>query len=124
MSDDAVGRLLEAIKPLLTRIDATVVAAQDAAADDVPLRWDGVTVGAIRLATAIEGLDALINQVELEFDSTLRDLARADKQEAVRLLEARGAFEFRGSVERVAANLGVTRFTIYNYLNRNKADRH
>jgi len=34
------------------------------------------------------------------------------------MLEARGAFEFRKSAEIVAEALGVTRFTVYNYLNR------
>ncbi|GAA0714297.1 helix-turn-helix domain-containing protein [Dactylosporangium roseum] len=121
MNDDGLDRLLDAIRPLLARIDATVVAPEDAAGDDVPLRWDGHLVGAIRLTSTSDGLDALIQQVELEFDSALPDLPRARKQEAVRLLEVRGAFEFRGSVERVAESLGVTRFTIYNYLNRNRS---
>ena len=40
------------------------------------------------------------------------------KQRAVRLLEERGAFSYRKSAEVVAEALGVTRFTVYNYLNR------
>ena len=34
------------------------------------------------------------------------------------MLEERGAFAFRKSAETVAEALGVTRFTVYNYLNR------
>jgi predicted transcriptional regulator YheO len=33
------------------------------------------------------------------------------------LLDDRGAFQLRRSVEEVADALGVSRFTVYNYLN-------
>ena len=33
------------------------------------------------------------------------------------LLDERGAFQLRKSVEEVADALGVSRFTVYNYLN-------
>ena len=46
------------------------------------------------------------------------DLPRAEKQRAVRMLEERGAFAYRRSAETVAEAIGVTRFTVYNYLNR------
>jgi predicted transcriptional regulator YheO len=39
----------------------------------------------------------------------------------VRTLEARGAFSVRHGVETVAGALGVSRFTVYNYLNRDNA---
>ena len=39
---------------------------------------------------------------------------------AVRLLEEAGAFSYRKSVETVATALGVSRFTVYNYLNRDR----
>jgi predicted transcriptional regulator YheO len=50
----------------------------------------------------------------------LADLDRKAKQEVVRILEARGAFSVRHGVETVASALGVSRFTVYNYLNRDK----
>jgi uncharacterized protein YqgV (UPF0045/DUF77 family) len=64
------------------------------------------------------GLDRMIADVAAELGGPLATLPRADKQRAVRLLEERGAFEFRKSAESVAEALGVTRFTVYNYLNR------
>ena len=64
------------------------------------------------------GLDRLLTDVAAELGGPLHSLPRADKQRAVRLLEERGAFEFRKSAETVAEALGVTRFTVYNYLNR------
>ena len=48
----------------------------------------------------------------------LGELDRAGKQRAVRVLRERGAFDLRKSVSSVADALGVTRFTVYNYLNR------
>lgn len=77
------------------------------AADDQP-----VGVGA---------LDRVLAEVEAEFGGPLNSLSRADKQRAVRLLEERGAFEMRKSVPTVAEALGVTRFTVYNYLNRSQS---
>jgi uncharacterized protein YqgV (UPF0045/DUF77 family) len=65
-----------------------------------------------------DGLARLIAAVEEELGSPLADLPRAGKQQAVRLLEERGAFEMRRSAETVAEAMGLTRFTVYNYLNR------
>ena len=64
------------------------------------------------------GLARLIADVEDELGGGLAGLPRPEKQHAVRLLEERGAFEMRRSVDTVAEALGVTRFTVYNYLNR------
>ena len=65
-----------------------------------------------------DGLSRLIADVERELGGALATLPRAEKQHAVRLLEERGAFEMRRSAETVAEALGLTRFTVYNYLNR------
>jgi predicted transcriptional regulator YheO len=43
-------------------------------------------------------------------------MSRTEKQKLVRFLDDRGAFSLRKSVERVADILGVSRFTVYNYL--------
>jgi uncharacterized protein YqgV (UPF0045/DUF77 family) len=66
----------------------------------------------------VGSLERVIAEVEAELGGPLSSLSRADKQRAVRLLEERGAFEVRKSVPAVAEALGVTRFTVYNYLNR------
>ena len=52
---------------------------------------------------------------ELGNDSTGWD--RKQKQAAVRLLHERGAFLLKGSVDDIAEIMGVSRITIYNYLN-------
>ncbi|WP_116204022.1 helix-turn-helix domain-containing protein [Amycolatopsis circi] len=76
---------------------------------------DSDTVPAVELNSA---LSRLISDVERELGSKLRELDRPEKQRAVRLLRERGAFNLRKSVSAVAEELGVTRFTVYNYLNR------
>ncbi|EID56348.1 helix-turn-helix domain-containing protein [Saccharomonospora xinjiangensis] len=121
---ESAGRhpLIAAVLPLVRRVNGRIVAAEEMEDTDVPLRWDGETVAAVRLSGAEApggaGLAALLDDVAAELGGPLATLPRQDKQRAVRLLEERGAFHFRRSAETVAEALGVTRFTVYNYLNR------
>jgi hypothetical protein len=100
--------LVAAIAPLIERLNAELVAPRDAGDDDIPLLWDGEPVVAVRLPSK-GGVQSLLAEVADELGGP---------QHAVLLLESRGAFEFRKSAEIVAEALGVTRFTVYNYLNR------
>ena len=50
-------------------------------------------------------------------------MSKVEKKAAVATMHERGLFVIRGSVERVAARLGVTKFTIYNYLEEIGAKR-
>ena len=59
----------------------------------------------------------VIATVEREVGASLGELTRVQKQQAVRLLEEHGAFTLRKSIEDVADAMGVSRITIYNYLN-------
>jgi hypothetical protein len=117
--------LIAAITPLVERLKAELVRPDDARSDDITLRWEDEPVIAVRLpgkasdaGKSAEGLQALVAEVAAELGAPLHTLSRTDKQQAVLLLEARGAFEYRKSAEIVAEALGVTRFTVYNYLNR------
>jgi hypothetical protein len=115
--------LVVAIAPLVERLNAELVPPEKARADDVPLVWEGQPVAAVRLPRKSPpagegGVTALLEEVAAELGGPLRELSRGDKQRAVLLLEGRGAFEYRKSAEIVAEALGVTRFTVYNYLNR------
>lgn len=116
--------LLEAVAPLLERIDAVVVEPGRLREGDVPLVWEGETVAGVRLGSRAEGapgdLAALIEELADELGAPLADLPRAEKQRAVRMLEERGAFDYRRSAETIAEALGVSRFTVYNYLNRSR----
>ncbi|TDO50618.1 HTH domain-containing protein [Kribbella sp. VKM Ac-2527] len=115
--------LVVAITPLVERLNAELVPPDEARADDVPLLWEGSPVAAVRLprkasAGGEGGVNALLAEVAEEVGGPLHELSRNEKQQAVLLLEAKGAFEYRKSAELVAEALGVTRFTVYNYLNR------
>ena len=124
--------LEEALAPLLRRVGGEVVPDGTARPDDVPVAVKGGPVLHVRLPSATtpattsdaepadlsDGLARLIADVERELGGALAALPRDGKQRAVRLLEERGAFEMRRSAETVAEALGVTRFTVYNYLNR------
>ncbi len=70
--------------------------------------------------TLHDALTRMIGDVELELGAPLVALSREGKQAAVRLLDARGAFLLRKAVEDVADAMGVSRITIYNYLNAEK----
>lgn len=109
--------LLRAVKPVVEAVGATLVPASDQEPSDVPLIWDGEVVGAVRMPPLHGALDRLIDTVETELGGPLPALSREDKQRAVRLLDERGAFILRRAVEDVADAMGVSRITIYNYLN-------
>ena len=109
--------LLRALEPVADALGATLVPASRVAAGDIPLRWDGEVVGGLRLPGVHGALNRMIAAVESELGAPLARLSREGKQKAVRLLDDRGAFRLRKSVEEVADALGVSRFTVYNYLN-------
>jgi HTH domain len=109
--------LLVALAPVAERLGATLVPASRVTAADVPLQWEGELVGGLRLPGVHGTLDRMIAAVEAELGAPLAELSREDKQRAVRLLDERGAFQLRKSVEEVADALSVSRFTVYNYLN-------
>ena len=109
--------LLRAVKPVVDAVGATLVSPADREPSDVPLVWEGQVVGAVRMPPLHGALDRLIDTVETELGGPLPALSREDKQRAVRLLDERGAFILRRAVEDVADAMGVSRITIYNYLN-------
>ncbi|MCU1454313.1 MAG: transcriptional regulator [Acidimicrobiales bacterium] len=113
--------LLVAITPVAEALGATVVGAQSMKPDDIPLHWEGELVGALRLPDLHGALARMIAAVEKELGAPLGELSRVRKQEAVARLNDRGAFKIRKAVEDVADVMGVSRFTIYNYLNATDA---
>ncbi|GAA3196996.1 MULTISPECIES: helix-turn-helix domain-containing protein [Streptomyces] len=111
---------ITAVKPLVDAMGGEMVPPDEAGADDVVLSWRGAGVVAVRLPQLADSLDHILAALERGKGMPLADLDRRAKQEIVRSLEARGAFAVRHGVETVASALGVSRFTVYNYLNREK----
>ncbi|MFJ4674715.1 MULTISPECIES: helix-turn-helix domain-containing protein [unclassified Kitasatospora] len=119
MSDALKHPLAAALEPLLAAVGATAIEPAEARAEDVVLEWDGAPAVAVRLPHLSSALDRLLAETARQFDGRpLAELDRAEKQRVVALLEERGAFTVRHGVETVASALGVSRFTVYNYLNR------
>ncbi len=109
--------VLVAIQPLLDAVGGTIIPAGGLDAGDVPISWEGEVIGGVRLDSLSGALERLVANIEDELGGKLVDLPRKEKQAAVRMLDERGAFFLRKAIEEVAAMMGVSRITIYNYLN-------
>lgn len=110
--------LLRAVKPLTDALGAQVVTASRLREGDIELRWEGEVVGGVRLPDRPRDIAWFLARVERTYDRPLAELDRVEKQRVVKQLNEAGAFALRKSVEQVAEVLGVSRFTVYNYLNR------
>ncbi|MDT9682781.1 helix-turn-helix domain-containing protein [Streptomyces sp. TRM76323] len=113
--------LVAAVKPLVDAMGGRMLPPGEAGPDDVVLAWEGEDVLAVRLPQLADSLEHILAALERRHGMPLAELDRKSKQEIVRGLEARGAFSVRHGVETVAGALGVSRFTVYNYLNRENA---
>jgi len=113
-----VDAFLEAIAPLVAAVGGTVVRPGEIEPSDVELCWRGKVVAGVRLGVEGRDLSWHVESVQKEMGVPLASLDRLGKQRVVKMLNERGAFELRRSVERVAEELGISRFTVYNYLNR------
>jgi hypothetical protein len=109
---------IDAIRPLVDAIGGELVAPGQAGEDDVLLSFQGAEVAAVRLPHLSDSLDHILGEMRRRHGVPLSELDRKTKQQVVRSLETRGAFAMRHGVETVAGALGVSRFTVYNYLNR------
>ncbi|MGI5403745.1 helix-turn-helix domain-containing protein [Streptomyces sp. CA-135486] len=124
MSTPADHALAQAVKPLVDAMGGVLLAPGEAREDDVILSWEGEEVVAVRLPQLADSLEHILAALERQHGKPLAELDRKTKQSVVRTLEARGAFSVRHGVETVAGALGVSRFTVYNYLNRENAAKN
>ena len=115
---------LAAIRPVVRAFGGRLVAAERMGRAAVPLVWKGRVVGGIERPVPSDlrnGLASFVAQIETELGGQLATLSRVDKQRAVRMLDERGAFAIRNAVDEVADAMGVSRVTVYNYLNATRA---
>ncbi|MEW1748053.1 helix-turn-helix domain-containing protein [Streptomyces angustmyceticus] len=121
MTEPADHPFVQAVKPLIDAMGGQMVAPDQARGDDVVLTWEGYERVAVRLPHLSDSLDHILAELQRRHGMPLAELDRKTKQSVVRILESRGAFSVRHGVETVAGALGVSRFTVYNYLNRENA---
>lgn len=123
--DDDADAFLAAVRPLARVVGGHIVPPDQMGEGAVPIVWRGRLVGGLQRpgpGNLRDGLANLISQIEAELGAALADLSRVDKQRAVRLLDERGAFAMRNAVDEVADAMGVSRVTVYNYLNATRSD--
>ena len=65
-----------------------------------------------------ETIEALFEQALLEIGKQPASMTTDEKTILVEMLEKSGAFEFKGAVEQIAILIGVSKYTIYNYLKK------
>ncbi|MGW7492341.1 helix-turn-helix domain-containing protein [Streptomyces sp. NPDC054786] len=121
MTEPADHPFVQAVKPLIDAMGGQMVTPDQAQGDDVVLAWEGQDRVAVRLPHLSDSLDHILAELQRRHGMPLAELDRKTKQSVVRILESRGAFSVRHGVETVASALGVSRFTVYNYLNRENA---
>ncbi|GAB6137954.1 helix-turn-helix transcriptional regulator [Halanaerobaculum tunisiense] len=69
-----------------------------------------------------EVLNNIIKKAKAQVDKPAPFMEKEDKLKVIEYLDKRGAFTIKGSVETVAEDLGVSRYTIYNYLKEIKSN--
>ncbi len=92
------------------------------AAVDAPGAWQHPMTAPTQTEDIHGAVERMMGAVEAQMGGELGDLSREKKQAAVRILDEQGAFLIRKSVETVAEAMGVSRITIYNYLNAIRGD--
>jgi predicted transcriptional regulator YheO len=69
------------------------------------------------LATSVNDvLEHLVEQAVADVGKAPAHMTREEKIQVVKTLEKQGAFLIRGAAEYIAKTLGVSRYTVYNYL--------
>jgi predicted transcriptional regulator YheO len=77
----------------------------------------GPDIEMLNVAPLHDALGNMIRAAERDLGANSDQWSRAEKQQVVRMLDERGAFLLRGAVDDMARIMGVSRITIYNYLN-------
>ncbi|SFG97904.1 Predicted transcriptional regulator YheO, contains PAS and DNA-binding HTH domains [Desulfotomaculum arcticum] len=70
-----------------------------------------------------EILDTLIEQEIKSIGLPVLSMQREDKIKIVSALDLKGVFLIKGAVDKVASVLGVSRYTIYNYIDQDRSNR-
>lgn len=108
---------LAALRPIVRSLGGTVVPPRLMQDGDEAATWNGEVVAGIRPPELHDALERFVDTIERDAGSRLSEMTRAQKQVAVRRLDEHGAFLLRGAVDDVATWMGVSKVTLYSYLN-------
>jgi len=106
---------LRAVRPIVEFLGGTLSVAADVGA--LPIERNGRPIAYVRGSELHGALDRTIEAVERDVGAELSAMSREQKQVAVRTLDEQGVFLLRGAVDQVARSMGVSRVTLYSYLN-------
>lgn len=96
--------------------DGDAVAADEELAPNGP-EAPGFDHGEVFARSVDELADAVVQQAVARLGIPIELMHKAHKLEVVRAADQSGLFMIRSAVDSIAATLGVSRYTIYNYLN-------
>lgn len=68
-------------------------------------------------------LDSLIERAVKEIGSPVAYMSREDKIRAIQFLDAHGAFLITKSGDKISNYFGISKYTMYSYLDKEKADK-
>jgi predicted transcriptional regulator YheO len=75
-------------------------------------------------STVTETIDALIEQSVAEIGKQPPSMSIDEKVEIIGLLETKGTFLIKGAIDYIATRMGVSKYTIYNYLQKFRANQN
>jgi predicted transcriptional regulator YheO len=68
-----------------------------------------------------ETIDSLVEQIVEKIGKQPSTMSAAERLQFIGALEEKGAFLIKGAVDRVAIMTGVSKYTVYNYLQKIRA---
>jgi predicted transcriptional regulator YheO len=68
-------------------------------------------------------LDQIINDTLSKYSKPVSLMQKEDKLKIVGILDERGVFLIKGAIENVANSIGVSRYSVYNYLDQIRATK-
>jgi len=74
-------------------------------------------------STVAETIDVLIDQSLTEIGKQPSVMSKEDKVKLVGILESKGTFLIKGSMDYIATRIGVSKYSIYNYLQKFRANQ-
>lgn len=109
------AEFLVAVRPIVEFLGGNLVT--EGGNGELPVERAGRVIAHVRNSELHGALDRIIESVERDAGADLGSMDRSQKQIAIRTLDEQGAFLLRGAVDRIARAMGVSRVTLYSYLN-------